>query len=284
MHRHQSEDLRLRRSPSRIREESEGRPVQGSGASRGEVHRAGHSSGNAGRSEREGRRQADCRGPRNTTRALLMALMEFLTGKHLDRGLHVPDHKELTSHLPIRRLPFAPMLVVPLLAACRRAGDCASCMKARKWCAASRSRSAGGFVSVPMHAPATGRVVKIALAPGARGDLSPAIYITPYPSASQEILYGAPQDIETDDAGGNRPGGAGYRRSRPGRRGFSHARQAEGSRGQESRHGRRERLRMRTVSHHRSSRHAGTGRRGAARRAHRHAGAGRGAGRGRRGR
>ena len=55
---------------------------------------------------------------------------------------------------------------------------------------------AGGFVSVPMHAPATGRVERIALAPTARGDLSPAIYIRPYPAAGQEILYGAPQDIE----------------------------------------------------------------------------------------
>jgi electron transport complex protein RnfC len=54
---------------------------------------------------------------------------------------------------------------------------------------------AGGFVSVPMHSPVTGRVAKIALAPSARGDLTMAIYITPYQAASQEILYGAPQDI-----------------------------------------------------------------------------------------
>jgi electron transport complex protein RnfC len=39
-------------------------------------------------------------------------------------------------------------------------------------------------------------VAKIALAPSARGDLSMAIYITPYLGASQEVLYGAPQDID----------------------------------------------------------------------------------------
>jgi electron transport complex protein RnfC len=54
---------------------------------------------------------------------------------------------------------------------------------------------AGGFVSVPMHAPATGYVERIALAPNAKGELAKAIFIRPYPSASQEILYGAPQDI-----------------------------------------------------------------------------------------
>jgi hypothetical protein len=33
--------------------------------------------------------------------------------KRLWRGIHVPEHKEQTCHLPIRRLPFAPLLVVP---------------------------------------------------------------------------------------------------------------------------------------------------------------------------
>jgi len=47
-----------------------------------------------------------------------------------------------------------------------------------------------------MHAPATGRVERIAPAPSAKGDLSPAIYIKPYPGASQEVLYGETQDID----------------------------------------------------------------------------------------
>jgi electron transport complex protein RnfC len=47
-----------------------------------------------------------------------------------------------------------------------------------------------------MHSPATGRVERIALTPSARGELTQAIYIRPYPSASQEVLYGSPQDIE----------------------------------------------------------------------------------------
>ena len=124
-----------------------------------------------------------------------MPLMEFFTGKHLDRGLHVPEHKDLTSHLPIRRLPFAPVLVVPLS---QHAGVPAIPIvrEGQEVVRGEPIAKAGGFVSVPMHAPATGRVTKIALAPSARGDLSTAIYIAPYSAASQEVLYGAPQDID----------------------------------------------------------------------------------------
>ena len=115
--------------------------------------------------------------------------------KTFAHGIHVPEFKDATCHAPIRRLPFAPTLIVPLS---QHAGA-PSVPIVREGQEVVRGEpigKPGGFVSVPMHAPATGRVERIALAPTARGDLSPAIYITPYPAASQEILYGAPQDIE----------------------------------------------------------------------------------------
>ncbi len=124
-----------------------------------------------------------------------MAPTEILTRKHLGHGLHIPEHKEETNRLPIRRMPFAPLLVVPLS---QHAGAPAIPI-VREGQEVGRGEpiaKAGGFVSVPMHSPVTGRITKIALAPSARGDLSLAIYIAPYQSASQEILYGAPQDIE----------------------------------------------------------------------------------------
>lgn len=110
-------------------------------------------------------------------------------------GVHVPDSKELTCRQAIRRLPFAPVLIVPLS---QHAGAPAVAVvrEGQEVVRGEPIAKAGGFVSVPMHAPATGRVERIALAPSARGDLSPAIFIRPYPGASQEILYGAPQDIE----------------------------------------------------------------------------------------
>src|SRR5579863_6811053 len=124
-----------------------------------------------------------------------MSLLGLITGKRLGHGLHVPEHKEPTSHLPIRRLPFAPMLVVP---GSQHTGAPAIPIvrEGQEVVRGEPIAKAGGFVSVPMHAPATGRVARIALAPSARGDLSMAIYIAPHPGSSQEILYGAEQDIE----------------------------------------------------------------------------------------
>jgi electron transport complex protein RnfC len=115
--------------------------------------------------------------------------------KRLWRGIHVPEHKEQTCHLPIRRLPFAPLLVVPFS---QHTGAPALPIvrEGQEVVRGEPIAEAGGFVSVPMHAPATGRVERIALAPSARGDLTRAIYLRPYASASQEVLYGAPQDIE----------------------------------------------------------------------------------------
>lgn len=123
-----------------------------------------------------------------------LGVLENIVGKRLWRGVHVPEYKEQTSHLPIRRLPFAPLLVVPLS---QHTGAPAVSIvrEGQEVVRGEPIAQADGFVSVPMHAPATGRVERIALAPSARGDLSPAIYIRPYASASQEVLYGAPQDI-----------------------------------------------------------------------------------------
>lgn len=121
--------------------------------------------------------------------------MKWFGSNGFSHGVHVPDSKESTCHLPIRRLPFAPVLIVPL-AQHTGAPAIAIVREGQEVVRGEPIAKAGGFVSVPMHAPATGRVDRIALAPDARGDLSPAIFIRPYPGATQEILYGAPRDIE----------------------------------------------------------------------------------------
>ncbi len=115
--------------------------------------------------------------------------------RSLSRGVHVPEFKEATCGLPIRRMPFAPLLIVPLS---QHAGAPAVPLvkDGQEVVRGEPIAEAKGFVSVPMHSPATGRVERIAPAPSARGDLTPAIYIKPWPSSSQEILYGAPQDID----------------------------------------------------------------------------------------
>lgn len=121
--------------------------------------------------------------------------MNWFHTRGFSHGAHVPDHKDATAKLLIRRLPFAPMLIVPL-SQHSGAPAIAIVREGQEVVRGEPIAKAGGFVSVPMHAPATGRIERIELAPTARGDLSPAIFIRPYPGASQEILYGAPQDIE----------------------------------------------------------------------------------------
>ncbi len=121
--------------------------------------------------------------------------MNIFTTKRLWRGIHVPEHKDQTSSLPIRRLPFPPMLIVPLS---QHAGKPAKAIvrEAQEVVRGEPIAEADGFMSVPMHAPATGRVERIAPASSAKGDLTTSIFIKPYPGASQEVLYGADQDIE----------------------------------------------------------------------------------------
>ena len=48
-----------------------------------------------------------------------------------------------------------------------------------------------------MHAPASGVVQRIALAPAITGRMSPAIYIKPFPGSSQEVSDGVPCDLAT---------------------------------------------------------------------------------------
>ena len=59
---------------------------------------------------------------------------------------------------------------------------------------------ADGFISVNMHAPASGIVKKIALAPGIGGNMVESVYIEPHPASSQEVQDGEPCDLETASA------------------------------------------------------------------------------------
>jgi electron transport complex protein RnfC len=54
-----------------------------------------------------------------------------------------------------------------------------------------------GFVSVAMHAPASGVVRRIALAPNINGDMVPSVYLQPHPASSQEVADGEPCDVDT---------------------------------------------------------------------------------------
>ncbi|HSL70116.1 MAG TPA: RnfABCDGE type electron transport complex subunit C, partial [Longimicrobiales bacterium] len=99
-------------------------------------------------------------------------------------GVHPPDSKQLTNRLPIRRMPFATEVVLPLR---QHAGKPARLI-VRKGQRVERGdviAEADGFMSVPVHASATGMVVGIELWPHPDGSRSEAVRIAVEPYSPQ---------------------------------------------------------------------------------------------------
>ena len=125
-----------------------------------------------------------------------MGMLNLFRRNTFEHGIHPQEHKELTCKLPIRRLPFAPTLIVPLS---QHAGAPAVPLvkPGQEIVRGEPIARADGFMSVPMHAPATGVVESIRLMPTARGPKTESIVIHVYGGASQEVLYDAPRDVDS---------------------------------------------------------------------------------------
>ena len=123
-----------------------------------------------------------------------MNLRKLFRRNTFEHGVHPAEHKELTCGLPIRRLPFAPQLIMPLS---QHAGAPAVALvkPGQEVVRGEPIARADGFVSVPMHAPATGRVEAIELMPTARGPKTPSMVLHVYEGSTQEVLYGAERDV-----------------------------------------------------------------------------------------
>jgi electron transport complex protein RnfC len=125
-----------------------------------------------------------------------MALLSILK-RHptFDHGIYPVEHKDLTADKPIRRLPFASELVIPL--AQHKGVPAVPLVKVGQEVVRGEPIArAEGFMSVPMHAPATGMIRAIALAPTADGPKTPAIFLKVYHAASQEVLYDLERDLD----------------------------------------------------------------------------------------
>mgnify|MGYP006281300855 CR=1 FL=1 len=110
-------------------------------------------------------------------------------------GVAAPENKEVTAGRAVRRLPFAPELTV-LLAQHTGAPSAPSVHEGQEVVRGEPIAEPGGFVSVPQHAPATGVVSRIGLAMAASGKMAGAIRMRVYPASSQEVLYGAPRELD----------------------------------------------------------------------------------------
>jgi electron transport complex protein RnfC len=108
-------------------------------------------------------------------------MTNLLSFKH---GVHPPENKDITSGSATRRMPFTDEVVLPLTQhigapakALVQAGDRIE--------RGDVIAEAGGFVSVPIHATASGTVKSIELWPHPGGGMVPSIRITVDPYSTQ---------------------------------------------------------------------------------------------------
>jgi len=115
--------------------------------------------------------------------------------KTFSHGIHPEEQKGLTRHLPIRRFPFAPFLVLLLS---QHAGRPAKPIvrEGQEVMRGQPVAAADGFVSAPIHAPATAIVRKIGAALDMNGKMAPAIVLEPFPGEHQQQAWGTPVDAE----------------------------------------------------------------------------------------
>ena len=122
--------------------------------------------------------------------------MRLLGLRSFRHGVHPPEMKDETSGSPIRQFPFAPVLVMPLV---QHIGKPAVAL-VREGQEVTRGQCiarSDGFVSVAMHAPASGVVRRIGLTPSIVGRMVPGIYIEPFAASTQEVAEGTPCPLET---------------------------------------------------------------------------------------
>lgn len=110
-------------------------------------------------------------------------MLEFL-GITFRHGVHPPDSKSLTEHVPVRRMPFPRRVALPLR---QHAGKPARCL-VRVGDRVERGdvvAEADGFVSVPIHASAAGTVAEIGWWPHPDGSMARAVVVEVEPWSPQ---------------------------------------------------------------------------------------------------
>ena len=127
-----------------------------------------------------------------------MGLMS-LFGRTFRHGIHPPQNKDATAGVPIRRLAFPPRLIVHLDQFIGRPAK-PVVRKGQEVVRGQPIAEPNGFMSVPLFAPATGRVRDIRLMPSARGPRSMAIVIDVHEASSQRVRWARPpNDLEEMD-------------------------------------------------------------------------------------
>jgi electron transport complex protein RnfC len=99
-----------------------------------------------------------------------------LLGHTFRHGVHPPDSKSMTEHIPVRRMPFPKRIALPLR---QHAGKPATPLvkKGDHVERGDKIAEADGFISVPVHASAAGTVADIDWWPHQDGSMAQAILI-----------------------------------------------------------------------------------------------------------
>lgn len=118
--------------------------------------------------------------------------MKFFSGaKTFAHGIHPPEFKDDTRDLRIHQFPFAPLLVVPLSQHIGRPAI-PIVAEGEEVTRGQTLAKPDGFMSVAIHAPASGTIRRISLAPSIRGKMEPAYFLEPFPASTQEVIRGEP--------------------------------------------------------------------------------------------
>lgn len=132
--------------------------------------------------------------------AFLETLINWSTtpfrGDSFAHGIHPPDSKDETRHLAIEPFPLPPLLTVPLS---QHIGKPSKPVVAKgdKVTQGQLIAEPDGFMSVAVHAPASGVIRKIAPAPSIKGKMEPAFFLQPSDEAAQEINAQEQFDYQT---------------------------------------------------------------------------------------
>lgn len=120
----------------------------------------------------------------------------MLNANTFHHGIHPPEQK-LTAADPIRRLGFAPTLVIPLA---QHIGAPARPIvrEGEEVIRGQVIAEPGGFVSVPYHAPVSGFIKRIGPTPSSSGMMTQGIYLEAHPSSGQ--THKAHKGLSVDSA------------------------------------------------------------------------------------
>ena len=119
----------------------------------------------------------------------------FKSRRTFKNGVHPPENKDSTNGLPIRQFPFAPLIILPLSQHIGAPSE-PVVREGQEVIRGQLLANSVGFVSVPLHAPVSGTVEKVAKVPTIGGQMTPGIYLKANPSSSQEVMTGTPVDLD----------------------------------------------------------------------------------------